>query len=99
VEVCHDRSWGTVCDDNWSNRAGKIACQQLGFAYVTAFSRAAFGEGTGPIWLYDLSCTGLETRLINCSYAGIIGHICRHSEDAGLRCAGKSMVFVCFLHV
>ena len=62
----------------------------IGATAVT--SSSTFGQGTGPIILDDLQCTGLEYRLIDCVHRGIGIHSCSHSEDVGVRCtAGKSI--------
>ena len=49
-------------------------------------TRAHFGQGTGPIWLDDVACTGTEARLIDCSSRPIGTHNCGHNEDVGTRC-------------
>ena len=54
-----------------------------------AFSNAAFGVGTGSIYLDNLGCYGNESSLLNCSSNGIGNHNCVHSEDAGARCLGQ----------
>lgn len=56
---------------------------------ATAFRNAFFGQGTGPILLDNLRCTGSEVKLVNCPNNGIGIHNCVHAEDAGLRCAGE----------
>ena len=56
------------------------------FTGVTAVSFAAFGAGTGPIWLDSVQCDGTESRLIDCSANTIGSHNCVHSGDAGVRC-------------
>ena len=58
-----------------------------------ALSLAFFGQGTGPIWLDNVFCTGLETELLECPHGGIGLHNCIHSEDASIRCSpGKFIV-------
>ena len=44
---------------------------------------AYFGEGTGPILLDNLGCTGNESSLLECPYTP---HNCQHYEDAGVIC-------------
>ena len=51
-----------------------------------ALSFAFFGEGTGPIWLDNVFCTGLESQLLDCPHNGIGFHNCRHSDDASVNC-------------
>ena len=92
MEVCVAGSWGTVCDDFWETVDAQVVCRQLGYSTVGAVARgsAFFGQGTDPILLDDVACTGSETRLIDCTYAST--HNCAHSEDAGVTCQGTSAV-------
>jgi len=32
VEICFTETWGTVCDNMWSNDDANIVCRQLGFS-------------------------------------------------------------------
>ena len=48
---------------------------------------AYFGQGSGPIQLDDVECTGKETSITNCSSTTVVS--CMHSEDAGVRCPGN----------
>ena len=87
VEVYLDGEWGTVCDDFWAKKDGRVACRQLGYPNVREVLRgAAFGQGAGPIWLDDVACRGDETRLVDCPATPHGVTNCGHLEDAGVRC-------------
>ena len=94
VEVYHDGTWGTVCDDHWDIKEATVVCRMLGFRYAwTALSFASYVipdnpdlVGTGPIWLDDVACTGNESSLTGCNHRGWLMHNCDHLEDAGVVC-------------
>ncbi|XP_072023418.1 CUB and sushi domain-containing protein 1-like isoform X2 [Amphiura filiformis] len=88
VEVFHDNVWGTVCDDFWFVINARVVCRQLGLPYgaVRALHTATFGQGSGPIWLDNVRCTGSESSLDLCNHNGWGIHNCEHSDDAGVRC-------------
>ncbi|XP_074786440.1 scavenger receptor cysteine-rich type 1 protein M130-like [Athene noctua] len=88
VEVWHRGSWGTVCDDSWDMRDAEVACRQLGCGPAeSALREAAFGMGTGPIWLERVECRGTEPSLQDCCARPGDGGACRHKEDAAVRCS------------
>lgn len=87
VEVYHNNSWGTVCDDDWSITDANVVCQQLNYSQaISALGLASFGEGSGPIHYDNVACNGTEARLADCSHSGIGIHNCAHDQDAGVVC-------------
>ncbi|XP_072013307.1 uncharacterized protein [Amphiura filiformis] len=88
VEILHNGMWGTVCSDSWSTTDAQVVCRQLGFPYgdVEAHRYAAFGPGTGEIWMDNVDCVGSEDYLNECSYNGWGIHNCVHTRDASVIC-------------
>ena len=86
VGIFHDGVWGNVCDDGWDDTDANVVCRQLGFGAGVAMIEAHFGEGTGQIWLDDVSCAGSESHLVQCSHSEWGIHNCKHGEDASVIC-------------
>ena len=61
---------------------------------AVVFNNAYFGAGVGPIYLSNVECTGSEANLTDCSHDSTV--ICSggHTEDAGVRCQGRSIPIV-----
>nr|XP_054765114.1 deleted in malignant brain tumors 1 protein-like [Lytechinus pictus] len=87
VEILHEGTWGTVCDDLWDLDDATVVCRHLGFeGALAAFPQAHFGEGSGDIFLDGVQCNGSESNLKNCNHMGIGVNNCAHEEDASVIC-------------
>ena len=91
MEVNYNGEWGTVCDDGWDDTDAGVVCRQLGFGSSgTAIGSAGFGQGSRPIWLDSVTCTGSELTLASCGHLGVgVTRDCNHSNDVYIMCTGK----------
>ena len=89
VEVFYDGQWGTVCDDAWDINDANVVCRQLGFSQLASQARgsAYYGQGSGPIWINDVACSGSESHIYDCRHRGWGNNDCTHSRDAGVQCS------------
>uniref|UniRef100_A0A8C0IEZ2 Macrophage receptor with collagenous structure n=1 Tax=Bubo bubo TaxID=30461 RepID=A0A8C0IEZ2_BUBBB len=85
VEVFHQGSWGTICDDDWDIQDATVVCRMLG--YSRAISTFTATPGTGQIWLDDVKCRGSEYSIFECPKSNWGVNDCFHSEDAGVECS------------
>ena len=71
VEIFHEGVWGTICDDGWGVKNAHVVCRSLGFGEATgAPMRATYGQGSGPIWLDNVSCDDDDERVDDCASSG-----------------------------
>ncbi|XP_028399552.1 uncharacterized protein LOC114522963 isoform X3 [Dendronephthya gigantea] len=88
VEIYHNGTWGTICDDGWNIRDARVVCRQLGYPLaVRALKGDQVPSGSGPIWLDDVVCSGKEPNIGRCMHDGWGNSDCEHNEDAGVECS------------
>ena len=86
VEIYNDGEWGTICDDLFEAVDAQTVCRMLGYGGGEALVDNEFGEGSGPIWLDSVQCTGYEAEVGLCDHSDWGTHDCGHHEDVGVRC-------------
>lgn len=96
LEILFNGSWGTVCDQGWTWGATHVSCRQLGYVSSDGFStEAAFGMGTGPVWMSHVECDGKESSIGDCEFYGLnistVPRTCDHSRDVGISCSNMPM--------
>ena len=88
VEIFYNDQWGTICDHGWDINDAKVLCKQFGFPQASqAYSGATHGQGTGPIWMDYVACSGSESHIYDCSHRGWGNNGCTHSNDASVKCS------------
>ncbi|XP_026097795.1 deleted in malignant brain tumors 1 protein-like [Carassius auratus] len=102
VEVYKNGQWGTVCHYAWDMTDAAVVCRELdcGTA-VKATYDAHFGQGSGPISMGYLYCSGSEPALKDCSSnSQYTQQYCKnHNLDAGVICSGQGLRLVDGLHL
>ncbi|ELR50108.1 hypothetical protein M91_02071, partial [Bos mutus] len=65
--------------------------QGRGGLALEAVRAAAFGPGSGSIWLDEVWCRGQESSLWDCAAEPWGQSDCKHEEDAGVRCSAPQL--------
>ena len=83
VLLCHNGMWGTVCRDffSWDDNDAHVVCRQLGFPRETIVFDESFTDSLfvdAPAILSDVTCTGSEERLTDCSHRGFGDYSCSY---------------------
>ncbi|KAM9462828.1 antigen WC1.1-like [Clarias gariepinus] len=87
LEVYHNATWGSVCDDQWNIRNAQVVCRQLGCGSALSADRnVSFGPGEGTIWLNRVKCRGDEIHLWDCHHSLKKHTDCSHAR---VTCAGQ----------
>ena len=70
------------------NKNKSFTCIYYGFfnfVAATYHPSAYFGQGTGPVLINNVECSGSESRLLTCSF-GVAETYDTHSKDVSIRC-------------
>lgn len=73
-----------------------MVCRSLGLpgALEASVGAEKFGQGSGAIWLDNVTCSGNEQFIQDCSHSGfgVYNSSCLQSRDAGVVCSGEFVV-------
>ncbi|XP_068114973.1 deleted in malignant brain tumors 1 protein [Hyperolius riggenbachi] len=86
VEIYHRGAWQAVCDDAWNRANAEVVCRQAGCG-SPLLPLARYGHGDGAIILDDVSCSGREQVLWQCSHREYYVHDCGLLEHVGVICS------------
>lgn len=69
-------------------QSANVVCKQLGYFKGASnfYGGAVYGQGSGTIWLTNVTCSGHETNIAKCfhSYWGKTN--CNHDADISIVC-------------
>ena len=86
LEVYHNGTWGTVCDNGFTHVAARVICSMLGYGHVGWFIGNRYGDGRGPTSLDEVQCNGTEMNITDCRHGGWGRHNCDHNHDVSVSC-------------
>ncbi|XP_041456572.1 G-protein coupled receptor GRL101-like isoform X2 [Lytechinus variegatus] len=90
VEVCVNGTRGHICGASWDKADADVVCSSLGFTRARrafSFYRDVPAEPVSDeMVLYDVTCTGDESTLFECSYRVNLTGGCYLGEIAGIEC-------------
>uniref|UniRef100_A0A1X7UST9 Uncharacterized protein n=1 Tax=Amphimedon queenslandica TaxID=400682 RepID=A0A1X7UST9_AMPQE len=89
LEICINNTWGTVCDNLWTDSNAEVVCRQLGYTANGSVSEY-FSTGYDQIFLDNVVCGGFESSLLHCKHNIIGTHDCTHDQDIGVICSNCS---------
>lgn len=88
LEVFAAGAWSTVC--GVSTGAASVACKAMGFSGAAAAGPAAEkGRGRSAPALGELTCSGSEASVLECSFQLGEDVYCAATEASVVRCAGE----------
>lgn len=93
VKLSEYDSWGTICDDGFTDTEADVACKQMGYDYGVMLSSTftVDGDSLQTIALDEFSCPSNAASFDAC--AASTTHDCSHSEDVGVDCYKSSPTF------
>ena len=109
VQFYHSNTWGSLCNDNGiitSMITADVICRTLGFEGaadsepVSCSGYPSASYSSLPVWLSNISCSGNEVSISECSHSDYGLHSCRnHDNDVAVSCKGWLFVLIMSPHL
>ena len=86
VQIYHSDKWGYICDTNWDDTDGAVACTQLGFEGFQQITLQSYhSNASGMFWTDNVACHEGDRSFAECGITfhdslSCIGNI------AGVKC-------------
>ncbi|XP_019861855.1 PREDICTED: neurotrypsin-like, partial [Amphimedon queenslandica] len=91
VELCVNKTWGTICDDYWDDNDASVVCRQVGFSAEGARARSSsYTERLKSFHIVDLHCNGTEENLFDCPHNLVQLYSCSYHKDANVQCTASN---------
>lgn len=68
VEVRLNDNWGQVCGDGFNSVDAGVVCKELGHDGNGGLETGQHGIGGTPIVIGQVSCSGSESSILDCTY-------------------------------
>ena len=100
LEIFLQGTWGTICNDGFTEGAALAACRQLGYYDVQNYGtvrtlRVPVAPNSTQILLHNVNCdydlSSNEGHILRCGYSEIppIPSDCSHNTDVAVQCFGS----------
>ncbi|XP_052821548.1 deleted in malignant brain tumors 1 protein [Octopus bimaculoides] len=86
VEIFHNNSWGSICDDGFDNTNAYVVCKSLNYKSGKILPAESYEVAKGKIWMDDVRCVGNEKTIFDCQYSPLGTHDCTHKQDVMISC-------------
>lgn len=91
VLVQREGKWGHVCNREWTQREASVVCRQLGCGDAVGAPKYVPLPGEMQLpWLHNVSCSGKESSLWECSLGAWTRSKCPHEWVVVALCKSKS---------
>ena len=68
VQLWNDNQYHLICADGFDDMAARVVCRSMGYQNGISVCCSAFGKMKLPITYHNVTCTGTETRILDCNY-------------------------------